>query len=194
VTETLDHPGLARRRLLMLAPLVGATAIGGAFMVMLNRMKTGAFDPHAIGDPLLGKPVPAFDLPGIGTNTGFSAADVRKAAATGPLLVNFSASWCISCVQEADLLGVLAQQGLTVWGITYKDTADKMAGFLRQYGNPYTRLADDASGRVGIDWGVSAVPESFLIDRTGRIFWHLAGPFSDENIRSQLEPALKAMT
>ncbi len=171
----------------MLAP-AGVVALGGvAFWAMLKRMEVGTFDPHAIGDPMLGKPISNFDLPALAPNTGFSAADVRAAAAKSPLLVNFFASWCIPCAAEADVLAEIAKQ-VPVWGIAYKDTAEHSSAFLKQYGNPYARIGTD-SGATFIDFGCYGVPESFMIGRDGRIAWHLGGPFVDPK---QVGPALKA--
>ncbi len=188
MTETI-----ARRRLLMLAPLGVAAAGGVAFLAMLNRMKVGKFDPHALDNPRVGKPMPPFDLPGLAGAPGFSSKDVQAAAAHGPVLVNFYASWCIPCAEEADVVATLAQQGLPVWGIVYEDKAANTQKFLSQYGNPYARIATDSAGRVAIDWGVYGVPESFLIDRAGVIRWHIAGPLTSDNVTGDLEPALKAL-
>jgi len=179
-----------RRRTLMLAP-AGAVALGGvAFWAMLSRMQTGSFDPHAIGEPMLGKPMPDFTLPPVSKGPGFTASDVRQAAARRPILLNFFASWCIPCAAEADTLGELSKQ-LPIWGIAYKDAAEKTEAFLTQYGNPYARMAAD-TGSTFIDFGCYGVPESFLIGRDGRIAWHIGGPLSDDVVRDRLTPALKA--
>jgi cytochrome c biogenesis protein CcmG/thiol:disulfide interchange protein DsbE len=182
-----------RRRILMLAPLGLSAVVGVAFWKMLDRMAAGKFDPHAINNPLVGQKLPDFALPGMGTAAGFSAADLRAAAAQKPLLVNFFASWCIPCAQEAEMLGSVAAEGIPVWGIAYKDTPAKAAKFLDQYGNPYQKIADDRAGLVGIDWGIDGVPESFLIDRAGIVRWHIGGPLTDDTVRDDLRPALKAV-
>jgi cytochrome c biogenesis protein CcmG/thiol:disulfide interchange protein DsbE len=194
VSEAADTSGVARRRLLMLAPLGVATAGGLAFLTMLNRMKVGKFDPHALDNPLVGKAMRPFDLPGIAGGQGFSNTDLMAAAASGPVMVNFFWSECIPCAEEADVLATLAQQGLPIWGIAWKDTAAGCSAFLKKYGNPYTRIGDDANGRVAIDWGIYGAPESFLVGKAGVIGWHIAGPLSPDNVVNDLEPALKAMT
>jgi cytochrome c biogenesis protein CcmG, thiol:disulfide interchange protein DsbE len=181
------------RRAVMLVPLGIAAAGGFAFWRMLARMETGKFDPHALDNPLVGKPFPAFTLKGLGEAKGFDTAALKTAAAEKPMLVNFYASWCIPCAAEADVLGALAAEGLPVWGIAYKDTVDASAKFLSRYGNPYGRIADDADGRVAIDWGVYGVPETYLIDKAGVIRWHLAGPLTEDSVRDELRPALRAV-
>lgn len=176
----------------MLIPLGIAAVSGVAFWKMLDRMRTGKFDPHAIDNPIVGKPFPAFALQGFGGTKGFAAADLKVAVVEKPVLVNFYASWCIPCAAEADVLAALAGEGIPIWGIAYKDKPDASDKFLNRYGNPYARIADDAAGRVAIDWGVYGVPESFLIDRNGIVTWHLAGPLSEDSVRDELRPALKA--
>jgi cytochrome c biogenesis protein CcmG/thiol:disulfide interchange protein DsbE len=174
------------RRLLLLAPFGFAAAGGIAFYAMLERMQRGTFDPHDIGNPMLNKPMPAFDMP------GFSSKDVMAATQSKPLLLNFFASWCIPCAAEAPVVNAVAQGGMPVWGICYEDKPEKMQGFLDQYGNPYGKIAQDVHGRTAIDFGLYGVPESYLIDRAGIIRWHLAGPLTDEAVTQGLLPAVKA--
>lgn len=172
---------VSRRRLLTLAPLGLAGVAGIGFWAMLSGMRVGSFDPHDIHVPVLHRPVPDFTLPDQPPGHGFSTTELR--AATGPLLVNFFASWCIPCVLEAPLLTTVASR-LPIWGIAYKDRADDAAGFVARSGDPYTRLAADRSGLAAIDWGVSGVPESFLIHPGGIIAWHLAGPLTQPVVDS----------
>jgi cytochrome c biogenesis protein CcmG/thiol:disulfide interchange protein DsbE len=177
------------RRALMLAPL-GLVALGGAgFYAMLGRMQSGDFDPHGIPSPLIGKPVPQFDLPGLAPQQGFSTTDLL--AAGHPVLVNFFASWCVPCVIEADELAALHKQGVAIWGVNYKDKPDAAADFLAQHGDPYQRIAHDDPGRVAIDFGLYGVPETFFVDRTGIIRWRWAGPLTADVARQQLDPLLR---
>lgn len=178
------------RRVMVLAPLAVAGAFGAASYAILNRMEQGRFDPHALDNPLVGKPFPDFTLPDIGLGGGFAATDLRQAAADRPILVNFFASWCIPCAAEADVLAQLTAQGILIWGVAYKDKPEAARKFLERYGNPYKRIAADLAGRVAIDWGLYGVPESFLIGKDGRIAWHIAGPLSDSSVKADLLPAL----
>ncbi len=184
---------LTRRHALMLVPLVVAGGAGVAFWKMLDRMQAGKFDPHALNNPLVGRKVPDFALSPIGPGKGFTSAELLKAAAEKPVLVNFFASYCIPCAEEADLLGSLAAEGLPIWGIAWKDQEAPAVAFFNKYGNPFARLGNDTTGRVVIDWGVYGVPESFLIDRNGIVRWHYAGGLSDDLVRDELRPALKAV-
>jgi len=182
-----------RRQIVMLAPLALASACGVGFFEMLRRMGSGDFDPHMIKNPLLGKPIPQFTLPGLGNHPGFSADDLRAASAKKPVLVNFFASWCIPCAAEADIVGGLAAEGLAFWGVAYEDKPAAAQGFLDKYGDPYARIARDETGRVAIDWGIYGVPETFLIRAGGIIHWHLPGPLSDDIVQGQLRPALREL-
>jgi cytochrome c biogenesis protein CcmG/thiol:disulfide interchange protein DsbE len=181
---------IARRRLLMLAPLAVAVAGGAAFWTMLDRMRQGQFDPHDIGNPMLGKSMPAFDLAGLNGSAGFSSKDVVAAAQGQPVLVNFFMSTCVPCAEEAGTLDGLSKQGVQIWGIAWEDQPDKAQAFLDRFGNPFKRVALDKTGSVAIDFGIYGVPESFLIDRTGRIIWHMAGAISEQMAAQVVLPAV----
>jgi len=181
---------MTRRRLMLLAPLAVVAAGGAAFWAMLQRMEQGRFDPHDIGNPMLGKKMPQFDLPAVPPSQGFSSSELLLAAQDNPVFLNFFASWCIPCASEAESLESLSKQGVQIWGIAYKDQTDKTRAFLDQYGNPYARIAADTTGNTFINFGLYGVPENFLIDRAGRIAWHVAGPLSDEMIEHQVMPAI----
>ncbi len=179
----------ARRRLLLLAPLGIAAAGGAAFWAMLDRMEKGSFDPRAVPSPLVGKPMPDFALPAQPPGEGFSSADIR--AAGTPVVVNFFASWCIPCIEEAQTLMALRRRDVPLWGIAYKDKTEDAARFLERYGNPFVRLARDEPGRVAIDFGLYGVPETYLIDRQGIVRWRWAGGLAPETVEQVLMPLLK---
>jgi len=151
-------------------------------------MQTDDYDPHALPSPLIGKRPPAFTLPGLTGGPGFSNTDL--AAPQRPMIVNWFASWCIPCAQEAAMLGQLAQSGLPIWGIAYEDKPDAIAAWLNQYGNPFQRLAADTSGLTAINWGVYGVPESYLIDKTGIVRWRWAGAITNDVLNNDLNPLL----
>jgi cytochrome c biogenesis protein CcmG, thiol:disulfide interchange protein DsbE len=182
---------LLQRRAFLLAPL-GFAAIGGvSFWTLLSRMDKGTYDPRGIPSMLIGKPLPDFSLPGQSPSQGFSSADVI--AGGRPALINFFASWCIPCVQEAPILMALKQQGTPIWGIAYKDKADATSFFLQQNGDPYTRIARDEPGTVAIDFGLYGVPETYLVDREGIVRWRWAGGMTEDIARHSLAPLLKSL-
>jgi cytochrome c biogenesis protein CcmG/thiol:disulfide interchange protein DsbE len=177
-----------RRRLLFALPL-GFVAIGGiGFYTILERMESDKYDPHALPSPLIGHRPPAFTLPGLNGGAGFSNIDL--AAPPRPMLVNWFASWCLPCAQEAGMLDQLSRAGLQIWGIAYQDKPDATANYLAQYGNPYTRLATDISGLTAINWGVYGVPETYLIDKTGIVRWRWAGAITNDVLEQGLNPLL----
>lgn len=134
------------RRFLFGLPL-GILAVGGTgFYILLERMRSGSYNPHAFNNPLVGHHVPKFSLPGIDQGKGFDSAELS--AMKRPILVNFFASWCVPCAREAPYLGKLAESGLDIWGIAYQDKAKPLALYLAKHGNPYMRLASDLSGRT----------------------------------------------
>jgi cytochrome c biogenesis protein CcmG/thiol:disulfide interchange protein DsbE len=183
-----QRPRAVGRRLLLGAPLVVLAAAAGSWGVMLERMRKGEFDPHSLPSQLIGKKVPDFNLPGL-DGPGFTGADLQ--GPKGPMLVNFFASWCVPCMQEAGVLAEIAKQGLAVWGITYKDAPDATRAFLARNGNPYARIAIDRPGRVAINWGVYGVPETYFIDGGGIVRWRYAGALTDSVVQRDIVPLLQ---
>ena len=167
----------------------------GAFLVLAGFFSLAIFggDPSKLPSALEGKLVPQFALPalqGSGVD-GFSTADLQ----TGEVvLVNVWASWCVPCRQEHPLLMALAERtGITIYGLNYKDDPAAARLFLAEGGNPYTRIGADRSGRVGIDWGVYGVPETFVVTGGGRISYKHIGPLSQSAIEAKLLPAIEAV-
>jgi cytochrome c biogenesis protein CcmG/thiol:disulfide interchange protein DsbE len=179
------------RRALLLAPLAAAVVGGTGFWILLQRMSRGTYDPHGLPSMLIGKPLPRFSLPGLPPGQGFSSTDVGAAGRPG--LINFFASWCIPCVQEAPVLMTLKQQGTPIWGIAYKDRPDTAQEFLKQNGNPYTRIACDEPGTTAIDFGLYGVPETYVVDKSGIVRWRWAGGLSDDILRQSLGPLLQIL-
>jgi cytochrome c biogenesis protein CcmG/thiol:disulfide interchange protein DsbE len=172
------------RRLLLFVPFAAVLAGGGAFLAMLRQEQRGKFDPRGVPSMLIDKPVPAFALPG---EPGFASTDLRGR----PIVVNFFASWCEPCVQEAPALMELKRTGVPLYGIAYKDKPGATAAFLAHHGNPYDRLARDEPGRVAIDWGLTGVPETYLVDPQGIVRWRFVGPLTPQAITDELQPLLR---
>lgn len=177
---------VTRRRLLAGVPVVAAGLTGLGFLAMLDGMRRGAFDPHDVGSPVIGRAIPDFDLAGLPGARGFSADALRTAPA--PVLLNFFASWCIPCIEEQAALAA-RPAGLALWGIAYKDAPDKAAAFAARSLDRYARLASDENGTTAIDFGVTGVPESFLV-RHGRILVHVPGPLTPSSLAHDIAPHL----
>ncbi|WP_336944890.1 redoxin domain-containing protein [Asaia sp. HN010] len=179
-----------RRRLLMTLPVAGAGLAGFGCWKMLAAMQDGSFDPHAIRRDQRNQIVPDFALPGLScAGDGFDAAALSQNAS--PVLVNFFASWCIPCVAEMAALRGIARQ-IPLWGIAYKDKPEDARRFITRDGSPYMRVALDQTGMTAIDWGVSGVPESFLILPGGRIAWHGASALDETLFRREILPLANA--
>lgn len=172
------------RRLLYLLPFLLFIGVGAAFYLGFQR------DPRDIPSALIDKPVPAFDLPPLpGHAEGLSSARLTGGDVT---LVNVFASWCIPCKAEHPVITRLArEQGVTVRAINHKDKAEDALNWLARNGDPYASIGVDLDGRTSIDWGVYGVPESFLVDRQGRIRFKHVGPLTPQVIEEQILPMVK---
>ena len=179
-----------RSRIIVLLPLIAFIALAALFFYRL-----GAGDPSRLPSALIGHPVPTFDLPGITglERDGKPIPGIGNATFQGTVtLLNVWASWCVPCHDEAPFLEQLSRdKRIQLVGINYKDTADNARRFLYRYGNPFVATGRDETGRASIDWGVYGVPETFLIDRDGRIAYKLVGPITAENLGRTLLPEIE---
>jgi cytochrome c biogenesis protein CcmG, thiol:disulfide interchange protein DsbE len=171
------------RRLLFLLPVLIFVGVGIGLAVGLTR------DPSTLPSALIDKPVPTFELPPIEgmPGEGLSSADLKGEVS----LVNVFASWCVPCRAEHPLLMALAERGVVINGIDYKDPAEQAARWLDELGNPFARIGADRDGRVAIDFGSYGVPETFVIDRAGRIRHRHVGPLQPRDVEETLLPMLE---
>ena len=148
-------------------------------------------DPREVPSPLIGKPAPQFALAQL--------HEPAKTLGTGDMkgrvwLLNVWASWCVSCRVEHPLLVALAKAKLVpVIGLNYKDTNDLGRAWLAENGDPYQVSVVDADGRVGIDWGVYGVPETFVVDKTGVIRYKQIGPITLESLQQKILPLVREL-
>ena len=150
-----------------------------AFIVIAVFLALGLkHDPRYVPSPLINKSAPAFNLPQLDQ----PEQTINNQAMLGKVwLMNVWASWCAACKVEHPLLLDMARQGVQLVGLNYKDTQDQAMAWLASYDNPYQAVIVDADGRVGIDFGVYGVPETFLIDQTGRIRYKHIGPVEEKD-------------
>jgi DsbE subfamily thiol:disulfide oxidoreductase len=146
--------------------------------------------PDIIPSVFLNKPAPVLGLPALDGAAGFTDADLRAGHVS---VVNFFASWCAPCHQENDTLMALAQQpGIAVYGVAYKDRPADTQAFMREEGNPFAAIVTDMAGRGGIEWGVVAPPETFVIDGKGVVRFKYVGPLSEDALAREVLPAIAA--
>ena len=164
----------------------------GVFAVMVLFLGIGlTLNPREVPSPLIGKPAPTFQLSRVADAGQTLSPDDFKGQVA---LVNVWASWCVSCRQEHPVLLQLARQNVVpIYGLNYKDQREAAQGWLNQYGNPYVASAFDADGRVGINWGVYGVPETFVIDKAGLIRHKHTGPVTPESLEQELLPLFRQL-
>jgi cytochrome c biogenesis protein CcmG/thiol:disulfide interchange protein DsbE len=172
-------------RLPFLVPLAAFIPLIALLAFGLNN------DPRRMPSMLIDKPTPDFTLASLnGYDGGFSNLDLKG----GVTLLNVFASWCPGCrVEHPVLLQLAASAEIPLYGLNWKDKQADGARWLARNKSPYTRVGLDESGRVGIDLGVTGVPETFVIDRTGRIRYRHPGPLTEEIWRENFEPLLKEL-
>jgi cytochrome c biogenesis protein CcmG, thiol:disulfide interchange protein DsbE len=164
----------------------------GVFAVLLVFLAAGLTrDPREVPSPLIGKPAPAFTLAQLhAPERTLGTADMRGQV----WLLNVWASWCVSCRVEHPLLLELSKANIVpVVGLDYKDKTDEGKAWLAQHGDPYRVSVVDADGRVGIDWGVYGVPETFVIDRHGVIRHKHIGPVTAEALQNKILPLVREL-
>ena len=162
------------------------------FIVMAVILGIGLTkDPRLVPSPLIGKPVPEFSLPPVqGHTLGLATADLKGEVA----LVNVFASWCVACREEHPVLLELAKKGIVpIHGLDYKDKPADGQAWLDELGDPYTRTGADIAGRVGIDWGVYGVPETFVVDRNGVIAYKQIGPVTPKALEDTILPLVRKL-
>lgn len=169
------------RRLIAILPVLAFGLVLLGFMVGLRR------DPAILPSMLIGKPLPAFSLaPLKPESTGLASTDLVGE----PVLLNVFASWCGPCREEHPVLLRLKQEGVPIAGLDWKEEADAGAQWLDQNGDPYVRAGNDRTGRAGIDLGVSGVPETFVIDRRGRVRYRQVGAITPEVWTQTIAPLM----
>ena len=168
-----------------LVPLGIFIFLVGLFIVGLQH------DPRMVPSPLIDRPSPSFNLPRL--------EDIQQSISNDDLagkvvMLNVWASWCVECRREHPLLLELSRRNeFDIVGLNYKDTRPDAMGWLEQFGDPYVTSAYDEEGRVGIDFGVYGVPETFILDRAGVIRYKHIGPISKEVLEAEILPLINKL-
>jgi cytochrome c biogenesis protein CcmG/thiol:disulfide interchange protein DsbE len=191
MTAPNDAGPAGGRRWMAALPLIAFVALAGLFALRLNS----GGDPSILPSALIGHPAPAFNLPGLpdSAKPGLSDADLRKGGVT---IVNIFASWCGPCRIEHPMLKKLAENaelkamGVKLVGVDYKDDPANAKTFLASGGDPYAAIGVDQSGRVGIDWGLTGVPETFIVSGDGAIAFKYTGPITEQALSDVVLPEI----
>jgi cytochrome c biogenesis protein CcmG, thiol:disulfide interchange protein DsbE len=173
------------RSLRYLVPLI-------LFLVLAGFLAFGLkLDPREVPSPLIGKPAPAFSTTLVANpEQRFSSQDLAGKV----WVLNVWASWCVPCQQEHPLVVDFAKRKLApVYGLNYKDKREAGMAWLKKLGNPYTENLYDGDGRIGIDYGVYGVPETFVIDAAGIVRFKHVGPLTPEVLREKIEPLIRQL-
>ncbi|MCW6027318.1 DsbE family thiol:disulfide interchange protein [Stenotrophomonas sp. SRS1] len=186
----MSDPRPASRPLPPVAIVIGVLFFFGLLGLMIyGVMKSGAPDRDVLPSALIGKPAPAFELPVLhDPHIKVSSTELRGA----PYVLNVWGSWCAACRDEHPILTRFAEtKRVRVIGYNWKDEPADALRWLEQLGNPFVLVLSDIEGRTAIDWGVTAAPETFLIDASGVVRWKYSGALSQRVIDTQLIPELE---
>ena len=164
----------------------------GIFVVVVGFLAVGlTLNPRELPSPLVGKPAPDFSLPQLHDQGKVISSNELKGKVW---LLNFWASWCGGCKEEHPVLIHLAQSGaVPIYGMDYKDKRNEALTWLREWGNPYPVVAVDESGRVGINYGVCGVPETYVIDKAGVIRYKQIGPLREDIVQGKILPLVREL-
>jgi len=164
----------------------------GIFIALVALLAVGLrLNPREVPSPLIGKPAPPFELPLLTEpDKRFSQKDMLGKV----WIMNVWASWCPPCLVEHPVVTQISRSGIApVVGLNYKDARDDALPWLKRNGNPYQLIVFDANGRIGIDYGVYGVPETYVIDRKGVIRYKHIGPLSADVVKQKVEPLVKQL-
>jgi len=186
----VSDPRPASRPLPPVAIVIGVLFFFGLLGLMIyGVMKSGAPDRDVLPSALIGKPAPAFELPVLhDPHIKVSSTELSGA----PYVLNVWGSWCAACRDEHPILTRFAEtKRVRVIGYNWKDEPADALRWLEQLGNPFVLVLSDIEGRTAIDWGVTAAPETFLVDASGVVRWKYSGALSQRVIDTQLIPELE---
>ena len=168
--------------LIILPPLI---FLGLAFLFILGVKRE---NPNNLPSVFINKPAPPITETPLKSFTSVSLDEIKSPSIK---LVNFWASWCPPCRAEHPKLLELSEQGVQIIGINFNDNEDNASLYLKESGNPFTSIAFDPSGKTAIDWGVTAPPETFIINSEGVVIFRFAGPLVGTDYENRFAPVLK---
>lgn len=172
-----------------ISPLMIAPPVIFAGFVALAAIGMFRDNPDELRSTLIGKPAPAITEEPLAGFNGVKPEDLVRGEVT---LVNFWASWCPPCHAEHPKLLEMQAEGMPIVGVNFKDKSGPASSYLNKDGNPFLAVAYDPQGRTAIDWGVSAPPETFILDAEGTVLFRFAGPLVGSDYEQRFLPQLEA--
>jgi cytochrome c biogenesis protein CcmG, thiol:disulfide interchange protein DsbE len=173
-------------RAFYLLPLVIFLVIVGYFSISLLP----GHDSHELPSAMIAQPAPGFELAGLGDSKPLTLETLKGQ----PFVINFFASWCVPCrIEHPLLMRMAAQNHIPLYGIAYKDKPEDSSRLLATFGDPYRQVGSDLDGRVGLNFGVYGVPETYVIDGAGVIRHRFVGPLNADTVERELLPLLKQL-
>ncbi|PQO23504.1 DsbE family thiol:disulfide interchange protein [Rhodobacteraceae bacterium WD3A24] len=167
--------------LMMLPPLIFAGLAAVFYFGMYD-------DNEELPSAREGGPAPEVDLARLGDYRLFTGDELDDGEVS---LVNYWASWCAPCRAEHPMLEQIAEEGIPIYGINYRDNPQRAMQFLDEVGNPFAAIGTDQAGQTAIDWGLYGVPETYVIDGDGTVVMRFAGPITPEILESRIRPAIE---
>lgn len=172
-------------RLKLFAPLIVFVLLAGMFFVLQKRIASGEYNPSALPSQLIGKNIPEFSLTVLNDPSLTLGRDDLDRM---PALINVWATWCIACRVEHAYLNQLAENGVTIYGLNYKDERAAALQWLSRFGNPYILNLFDERGKLGLNMGVYGAPETYVLDSRGKIRYRHVGIMSDSVWQEKILP------
>ncbi len=174
------------RRAIYLLPLILFLVIAGYFALSLRPGR----DPQELPSAMIDKPMPKIDLPTLDGKSRLNGAAFKGQV----VIVNFFASWCVPCrAEQPILLRLKSENTVPVYGIAYKDKIPDTQHFLAQLGDPFQSIGVDRDGKLALEFGVYGVPESYVIDKSGRIRYRQVGPVSPDALEGTILPLIQQL-
>ena len=176
------------KRFILITPIIVFSIIIAVLTVMTLQTKEGR-NPSLVPSALLGKQAPKIELPVVTSNIpgGFKGSDLVGRVS----MVNIFSSWCVPCLTEHPQISWLAANALPIYAINYRDNASDASSWLKKHGNPYVAVGFDPEGRASLEWGVSGVPETFIINARGIITYKHVGPITKKILTETILPKIQ---
>jgi len=176
------------KRFILITPIILFTVIIAVLAVLTLQTKEGR-NPSLVPSALIGKQAPKIELPLVAKNIpgGFKGSDLIGKVS----IVNVFSSWCVPCLVEHPQINWLATNGFPIYAINHRDNATDASVWLKKHGNTYVAVGFDPKGRASLEWGISGVPETFIINARGIVTYKHVGPITKKNLIEIILPKIQ---